>query len=384
MSDLNLDEYRSEKKKINKKSDLSSLNKSIKQCALSVGFDADEKNRSGTFLQIDDSIIYNKSLKEGVEVLPVSKALKKYSWLKDYYWKIIPEDSDKYTKEAANTSLGYFIRASKGVKLTIPVQSCLLMSQGGIQNIHNIIIAEEGSELNLITGCNVTPHIKKGIHIGVSEFFVKKDAKISFTMLHSWSPHIHSRPRSAALVEENGLFMSTYACLKPVKSLQMYPKAILAGKKSIARFHSILLGLKDSVIDVGARTILKNKNCRTEITSRAISKDSSRIIARGDMIAEEKKTKGHLDCRGLVLSKDSSIKAVPELDGIKGCDLSHEAAVGDISAEQLWYLMSRGFTKDEATSLIVRGFFDVSIPELPNKISNDIKKIINMTAEESF
>jgi Fe-S cluster assembly scaffold protein SufB len=247
--------------------------------------------------------------------------------------------------------------------------------------VHNIIIAEEGSELHIITGCSSSPHMKRGIHVGISEFFIKKDAKLSFTMIHNWAEDMVVRPRSVARVEEGGLFMNNYICMKPVRSLQMYPTSHLVGKDAIARFYSIIVGSPGSEYDLGGRIFLKKTGNRAEIIARMIS-NGAKIINRGHLIGEVPDIKAHLECRGLLLN-GGLIHAIPELEGhVDGVEMSHEAAVGKIAQEEINYLMSRGLSQDEATSTIVRGFLSVDIPGLPPQLKAEIDKAIEESNKE--
>jgi len=271
---------------------------------------------------------------------------------------------------------GYVIRALPGKRCMFPVQACLYISKDGLQqNVHNIIIAEEGSELHIITGCSTSPHARRGLHVGVSEFFIKKGAKLTFTMIHNWADDMYTRPRSVAVVEEGGLFLSNYVSLKPVKSIQMYPTTHLQGEDAVARFYSIIVGTPGSEYDMGSRIYLKAKGCRAEIVSRVIS-NGANIIARGHLIGEIEGIKGHLECRGLLLN-GGIIHAIPELEGhADGVELSHEAAVGKIAQEEITYLMSRGLSEDEAVSTIVRGFLSVDMPGLPEPLKAEIDRAI--------
>ena len=171
----------------------------------SVGIILNPEKRSGMFLQVDQSTAFASPLYEGVEVMSIRDALKKYEWVSDLMWSLVERKQDEYTREADSEDVnGYFIRAMPGAKIEMPVEACLyLKTLGHKQRVHNIIIAEEGSELNIISGCTSHPGVVSGMHIGISEFFVKKDAKVSFTMVHGWERDMEIRPRSAAKVEEN-------------------------------------------------------------------------------------------------------------------------------------------------------------------------------------
>ena len=381
--DIDLDHYNSEAVAHEYVEDLHVLSEADKKRMILAGVDAEEKDRSGTFIQKDTVVVHAHSKQEGLEVIPIKEALKQHDWIQDYYWKLVAVDADKYTARAQlDLHNGYVIRALPGSKVIYPVQACMYLEKEGLsQNVHNIIIAEEGSELHIITGCATAAHVQRGLHVGISEFYVKKDAKLSFTMIHHWAEEMMVRARSAGVVEEGGLFLNNYICMRPVKSLQMYPTTHLVGKGAVARFYSLLVGSPGSEMDVGGRIVLKEPDTRAEIISRAIT-NGGNIIARGDLIGEVPGIKAHLECRGLIL-KGGSIHAIPELQGkVDGVEMSHEAAVGKIAQEEILYLMSRGLSEDEATATIVRGFLSVDIPGLPPQLKAEIDRAVEQSDKD--
>ena len=342
------------------------------------GVDLDDQNKAGTFLQADHRIIHCSAKQPGLEVLPMANALEKYPWLEELYWHAVPVDADKYTAQAElHFQNGYFIRALAGHRVTTPIQACLYMKNDKTaQNVHNIIIAEEGSELNIITGCTTAPSLQSGLHIGISEFYVNAGAKLTFTMIHDWAEEVMVRPRSGIVVEEDGLFLSNYVCLKPVRSLQMYPTTRLTGPGAVARFHSILVAPPGCELDTGARVILEAPHTKAEIISRTITTGGI-IKARGHLIGLKPDVKAHLECHGLILADNGTIHAIPELEGHRsGAEMSHEAAVGKIAEEEIEYLMARGLTEEEATATIVRGFLNVQIEGLPPELQAEVDRAI--------
>jgi len=356
-----------------------------KQNLLDAGIEPSEKDRSGSFLQRDCSVVFSTVKYPGLELMSTTDAVKEHDWLKDYLWKAVPVDMDKYT---ANVELdqthGYFIRSEAGKKVTMPVQSCLFITSDKIgQKVHNIIIAEENSELHIITGCSVSHAVNSALHLGVSEFYVKRGAKITFTMIHNWSRGMEVRPRSAVIIEDGGVFISNYILMTPLKSLQMYPTAYCVGKNARATFQSIVYAPGDTKIDLGSRAVLQGEGSKAEIISRAIATDNAKVIARGDVIGEGANAKGHIECRGLMLSDNAEIDSIPELKAmLKDLDLSHEAAVGKIAEEEIQYLMARGLSEDEATSVIIRGFLNVDITGLPDALAKETKRMFDMTLEK--
>ncbi len=382
-SDVDLDAYQSEPVPHDYVEDLGALPEADKKLMLEAGVDAKERERSGTFLQKDTAVLHSRSKQEGLEVIPIKEALEQHSWVQDYYWKLVAVDTDKYTAKAhLDLHNGYVIRALPGSKVVYPVQACLYLEKDNLsQNLHNIVIAEEGSELHVITGCAAAAHLRRGLHIGISEFYVKKDAKLSFTMIHHWAEEMTVRSRSVGIVEEGGLLLNNYISMKPVKSVQMYPTTHLVGKGAVARFYSLLVGNPGAEIDVGGRVVLEAADTRAEIISRAIT-NGGNIIARGDLVGEVPGVKAHLECHGLILN-GGSIHAIPELKGkVDGVEMSHEAAVGKIAQEEILYLMSRGLTEEEATATIVRGFLSVDIPGLPPQLKAEIDRAVGQSEKD--
>jgi uncharacterized protein len=357
---------------------LTELSGEVREKALSVGVDTGEECRRGSFFQMDHSVVFAAAYQSGLEVMDIDAALEKYDWLKEYWWNALAVDADKYTARAElEPHHGYFLRALPGAKAEFPLQACLYLTQEGLaQNVHNIVIAEEGSELHIITGCATAPRVRSGLHIGVSEFYVKKNARLTFTMIHNWAPEVAVRPRSAAIVEENGVFLSNYICMKPVQTLQAYPTAYCVGENATVRFNSVLLAQEGSNIDVGARVYLRAKGSRAEAISKAITMGGN-VVARGHFIGEAEGVKAHLECRGLILSDRGRIHAIPELEGsVKDLEMTHEAAVGKIAPEEIEYLMARGLTGEEATAAIVRGFLDIEMKGVPESIKEEIRRVL--------
>jgi Fe-S cluster assembly scaffold protein SufB len=347
----------------------------VKKAALDVGVKLDAEE-SGAFVQMDQTPVVARSAFEGIELLDMATALKRYDYLKDYWWKLVAPDADKYVADvAAAPAAGYFIRAKKGMKTIFPVKSCMYLGTTNVnQRVHNIIIAEEGSELHVITGCTTPAHVQRGLHLGVSEFFIKKGAHVSFTMIHSWGREVEVRPRTGIRIEEGGSLSNNYICLRPVKTLQTFPTATLAGRGAVASFNTVIYSTMGN-IDVGSNVILNAPETSSESISRVVS-IGGEVIARGRMTGMVAGCRAHLECVGLLLSDKGRIYSIPELDGrSKDLDMSHEAAVGRISEEELEYLMARGLTSQEATSVIVRGFLDVEIKGLPEELKQEIKNI---------
>jgi len=357
--------------------ELCTIPRSEQERLLMAGLDVTQEERGGTYFQKDTTVIHCGSREEGIEVLPVKTALEQHEWVKEYFWKLVPVDLDKYTASAfLELHDGYVIRALPGTKSIFPVQACLYIDKENLQqNVHNLIIAEEGSELHIITGCTTSADLRRGVHVGISEFFVKKNAKLSFTMIHNWAEEMAVRPRSVARIEGGGLFINNYICMNPVSSIQMYPTSYLDGDNATALFYSIIVGTPGSHFDIGGRIYLRKPGCRAEIIQRAIS-NGGYVMNRGHLIGVAPGIKAHLECKGLLL-KGGVINSIPQLEGtVEGVDMSHEAAVGKVAQDEINYLMSRGLSEDQAVSTIVRGFLSVDIKGLPDALREEIDRAV--------
>ncbi|MGC9095901.1 MAG: SufB/SufD family protein [Infirmifilum sp.] len=324
----------------------------------------------------------------GVTVEPLAQALKKYELARRLAWKLIEPDVDKYT---AHTFLygreaGYFVYVPPGVKTPWPVYTCLSLFTGydEVQHAHNIIYVDEGAEAHVTTGCLV-PHGKSGgLHIGVSEFYVAKNAKLVFTMLHSWGEGTHVRPRTVVRVEEGGQYLSYYALYSPVASVQTYPKVYL-DKNANAKLVSVVAGTGNGYYDLGGEALLRGENASAELVSRVIASKGSKIYTRAKINASAPGGKGHIECLGLLMDNESIIEAIPVLSSSKQeVQLTHEAAIGMIAGEKIEYLMSKGFSEDEARSILLRGFLAAEVPGIPPAVKVEIDRIIDYIVRHAF
>ncbi len=348
----------------------------------SLGIDPTGRSGSGAYIQVDEEPVELKTNVEGVRVLTLSGALKE-GIIDDYFWKAIPVDEDKYTAAAElfGNHEGYVIIAEKGAKVERPIYTCLLMSSpGSIQAPHNIIIVEEGAELHTITGC-LTMMEAPGLHAGISEYYVKKGGKLTYTMIHEWSEHTHVRPRTSVIVEEGGQYASYYINLTPTASLQTDPKVYLVGDGARAYLSSVIVSKGNSLMDIGGTVYLKASNTSAEIVSKSITKDEAEVITRSLISAEAPSSKGHIECDGLLLSESSRILTLPALDAkVDDVQLSHEAAVGRLNEDQIYYLRAKGFSEKEAVDMLIKGFMEVKVEGLPKPLVRQIEAAMEMAA----
>jgi Fe-S cluster assembly scaffold protein SufB len=332
------------------------------------------------YIQADSAYFSYLSKIPGIEVYRLEEFIEANRDLaRDCVWRLVPPDTDKYTAVAALRGVGGFvIRVKSGVKVERPVLACFSIVRGGLQAPHNVVIVEEGADVVVYTGCTIAPEAV-GLHVGISEFYVMRNAKLKFVMVHSWNAAAHVRPRAAVLVEEGGEYVNYYVNLATVKTLQASPRATL---RDGARAHSVsvLLGLGSAQIDVGFAAVLDGTDSAAELVSRALAMARSSITMRARVEAR-KPARGHVECSGLLMSESASIATVPLLAARhKDASLTHEASIGKLAEEEIYYLMAKGLSYEEAVSMLVRGFVTTGIhkylPEWARQYVESVEKLV--------
>jgi Fe-S cluster assembly scaffold protein SufB len=332
------------------------------------------------YIQADSAYFNYLSKIPGIEVYRLEEFIEANRDLaKDYVWRLVPPDMDKYTAVAALRGVGgYVIRVKSGVKVEQPVLACLSIVRGGLQAPHNVVIAEEGADVVVYTGCTIAPEAV-GLHAAISEFYVMRKAKLKFVMVHGWNAATHVRPRAAALVGEEAEYAYYYANLAAVKTLQASPRTLL---KDGARAYSVsvLLGPESAQIDVGSVAVLDGADSAAEIVSRALATARSSITMRA-LVEARKPARGHIECSGLLMSESANITTVPLLAARhKDASLTHEASIGKLAEEEINYLMAKGLSYEEAVSMLVRGFVTTDIhkylPEWARQYVESVERLI--------
>lgn len=314
------------------------------------------------------------SLEEAIEEIPDT--------IKNYYWKLIPVDQDKYTATAElYGEEGYVILVEDNVKVDMPIQTCLLLSKNKfIQAPHNLIIVGDNSRINITTGCTIIREVAS-IHAEVTEIYIGNNSEVRYLMIHGWSSLQHVRPRTAIVLGDNSRYIDYYISFSPSKTLQMYPRVYLKGKNSKALTSSVIVAKEEEDIDIGAEAVLEGERSGAELVSRVIAKNRSRMVTRSRIVAKGDDVKGHIECDGILLSETAEIITIPELIALNdNVSLTHEASVGKLAEDQIIYLMSKGFTEDEAKELLIRGFMKVKIPGLSEPLEKAIEQAITIAS----
>ncbi|MGV8146562.1 MAG: SufD family Fe-S cluster assembly protein [Alkaliphilus sp.] len=335
------------------------------------------EKRTATFIQRDLIEPYVSRESKGFELISIAKALEIYSWVREkFFFKAVERGGADDL--AAEQIKGYFLWVKKGIKLKEPIQTCFYLTHDeATQRVHNIIIMEEDSEAHVITGCTVKNTIKSAVHKGISEHYVGVNAQLTSTMLHNWGKEVNVYPRSATIVDDYGKYTSNYICLNPASEVLSSPVTKLEGVHSSAKYLTVVLGAKNSVIDIAGDIHLNGKYSTAELTHRAVC-TGGKVYQKGMVYGNAYECKAHVDCAGMIIdgNKDGFILAIP---GLKSIDpnsrMSHEASIGKINPEQVIYLQSKGMEELEAISLIVRGFLDIKIDGLGIELDKSIAEI---------
>ena len=360
------------------------LNPADIQTLSNVGILLNNEKRAGTYILKNYQQHMTSRSSEGLEVLPISTALKKYDWLREkYYFKLIKPDQDEITAACAEQKVpfGYYIHVDKGAKITNAFQAGLFITCSQMaQVVHNVVVLEEGAELNLITGCAIAARIGSVQHYAVSEHFIGKNASFTNTMVHSWGEKVKVRPRARTIVDDGGVYTGNYICMRPAQDMESEPITWLNGKDSKAKYETIIFGSKGSYIKTGGEIFLNGENSGAELAHRAVC-TGGKIEQEGLLIGNAYNCHAHVDCAGMLLDpgEEGYILSIPGLKALHPeAHMSHEASIGKIAPEQVEYLMCRGMEESEAISMIIRGFFDADFDYLGDELDVRIVEIAKL------
>jgi len=352
---------------------------------LDIGYDSCTAS-CGNFMVLDHTIMESQCRIEGLVVLPLTQAFEKYPHVREeLFFNIVFCDANDTTRSAAGRDpIGYYVYVHPGVKIEEPLQAAFLFGETGArQFIHNIIEIGDGAELNIVNGCTTASHGREGTHVGITETYMGRNSHLGYTMIHNWGHAMEVFPVGAVSVGEGARYISNYVGMTAVKKIVTNPIAHVASRAS-ARFYSVIYSKGESFFDTGARVMLDGRDASGEILSRVVSEGGT-VISRQFLSGNQAGTFGHMECSGLMLNEKGVIHSIPELRGAHpDINLAHEAAVGKISSEELSYLMTRGLTEEQARSLIIRGFLDIKIEGLPEKIQSFMEEIISRSVEGSI
>lgn len=354
---------------------------------------AEQKFLAGVGLQYESEVIY-KSLKkkwadQGVVFCDMSEGLRQYSDLfKQHFATIVPPHDNKFAAlNSAVWSGGSFVYVPKGVILTVPLQAYFrinMVSMGQFER--TLIIAEEGSEVHYVEGCSAPLYRKSSLHSAVVELVAHKDAHIRYTTIQNWSKNVYNLVTKRAIAYEHatvewidGNFGS--------KVTMKYPSIILREPGAKGQIISIAVAGKGQHQDTGGKVIHLAPNTRSNIVSKSISKNGGRASYRGllKVVKGAHGVHSKVQCDALLLDEQSRSDTYPTVDVHEDfVDVGHEASVSKLDDEQIFYLMSRGLTEEQARAMIVNGFIDAFVQQLPMEYAVEINRLIAMEMEDSI
>lgn len=379
----------------NMKNDWKNVPQDIKDTFERLGIpQAERKSLAGVGAQYDSELVYHNVRQEvaaeGVVYLDMESAMKgEYAdMVRKYFMKLVPPHDHKFAAlHGAVWSGGSFVYVPKGVHLSIPLQSYFrLNAKGAGQFEHTLIIVDEDASLHFIEGCSAPKYNVANLHAGCVELYVKKNASLRYSTIENWSKNMYNLNTKRALVEEGGTiewisgsFGSHVGCL--------YPMSILKGDNSKMEFTGVTFAGAGQNLDTGAKVVHVGKNTSSFMDTRSISKSGGISSFRSSVVVEKsaKGTKSSVSCQSLMLDSDSRSDTIPAMEiHTKDAAIGHEAKIGSISGDAIFYLMSRGMTEEEARALIVSGFADNVSKELPLEYAVEMNNLIQLEMKGSI
>lgn len=379
----------------NMKNDWKNVPQDIKDTFERLGIpQAERKSLAGVGAQYDSELVYHNVRQEvaaeGVVYLDMESAMKgEYADMaRKYFMKLVPPHDHKFAAlHGAVWSGGSFVYVPKGVHLSIPLQSYFrLNAKGAGQFEHTLIIVDEGASLHFIEGCSAPKYNVANLHAGCVELYVKKNASLRYSTIENWSKNMYNLNTKRALVEKGGTiewisgsFGSHVGCL--------YPMSILKGDNSKMEFTGVTFAGAGQNLDTGAKVVHVGKNTSSFMDTRSISKSGGISTFRSSVVVEKsaKGTKSSVSCQSLMLDSDSRSDTIPAMEiHTKDAAIGHEAKIGSISGDVIFYLMSRGMTEEEARALIVSGFADNVSKELPLEYAVEMNNLIQLEMKGSI
>ncbi|AIF44047.1 Fe-S cluster assembly protein SufB [Virgibacillus sp. SK37] len=366
----------------------------IKQTFDKLGIpEAEQKYLAGVSAQYESEVVYH-SLKEDLEELGIifkdtDTALKENEELfKEYFGKVIPATDNKFSAlNSAVWSGGSFIYVPKGVQTSTPLQAYFRINSENMgQFERTLIIVDEGASVHYVEGCTAPVYTTNSLHSAVVEIFVKKDAYCRYTTIQNWANNVYNLVTKRATCDENATMEWIDGNIGS-KLTMKYPAVLLKGEGARGMTLSIAIAGKGQLQDAGAKMHHLAPNTSSSIVSKSISKHGGKVSYRGIVHFGRKASgaRSNIECDTLIMDNESTSDTIPynEINN-DNISLEHEAKVSKVSEEQLFYLMSRGLSEEEATEMIVMGFIEPFTKELPMEYAVEMNRLIKFEMEGSI
>ncbi len=353
---------------------------------------AEREFLSGVEAQYDSEVAYSSLVKEleadGVIFLSTDEALRKYPELfKEYFGKLIPFTDNKFASlNGAVWSGGSFVYIPKGVTVKRPLQAYFrINAQRMGQFERTLIIADEGSFAQYVEGCTAPVYSTDSLHAAVVEVYVKKGARFRYTTIQNWSNDVYNLVTKRARVEEDGVMEWVDGNLGS-KVTMKYPSCYLVGERARGEMFSIAYANSGQHQDAGAKMIHLASNTSSRIISKSVSVGGGRTSYRGlvEVSPNAKNARCRVECDALILDERSASDTFPLMKiNESSANIEHEASVSKIGEEKLFYLTSRGLTESEAMGLIISGFIEPIVKQLPMEYAIELNTLIELEMEGS-
>ena len=354
--------------------------------------EAEKKFLAGVGAQYESEVVYHSLredlAKQGVLFLDTDAALKEHPELfKKYFGKIIPPEDNKFAAlNSAVWSGGSFIYIPPGVKVDMPLQAYFRINAENIgQFERTLIIVDEGAEVHYIEGCTAPVYSSESLHVAVVELVAHKDAKLRYTTIQNWSSDVYNLVTKRAYAYE-GATVEWIDGNIGSKLTMKYPGIYLLGERAYGETLSIAFAGKGQHQDTGAKMVHLAPNTTSKVTSKSVSRLDGRSTYRGLLSVAKGATnvKATVRCDALLLDDTSKTETYPYMEiNQEDATITHEATVGKIGDEQIFYLMSRGFNEEEALTLIVNGFMEPFTKELPMEYAVELNRLIKLEMDDS-
>jgi len=349
--------------------------------------EAEQKYLAGMGAQYDSEMIYHniheELKKKGVIFVSIEDGLRNYPDLfKEYFSTIIPITDNKFAAlNSAVWSGGSFVYVPPGVKVDLPLQAYFRLNVANIgQFERSLIIADEGSQIHYVEGCTAPLYSTNSFHSGVIEIVVKKNARVRYTTIQNWSNNVYNLVTQRAKVFENATMEWVDANLGS-KTTMKYPSCYLMEPGANGEILSVAFAGPGQHQDAGGKMIHFAPNTSSKITSKSISRGNGRSSYRGLLKIQRRAegSKSNVVCDALLLDPESRSDTYPYIEvNAQDVSLGHEATVSRVGEEQLFYLMSRGLSQEEATSMVVSGFIEPLVKELPMEYAVEMNRLIQL------
>ena len=355
---------------------------------------SERKSLAGVGAQYDSELVYHnvkdEVARQGVVYTDLESAMhgEYRQMIEEYFMKLVtPRDHKFRALHGAVWSGGSFVYVPKGVQVSIPLQSYFrLNAKGAGQFEHTLIIVDEGASLHFIEGCSAPKYNVANLHAGCVELYVKKNAKLRYSTIENWSKNMYNLNTKRAIVEEGGTVEWVSGSFGSHVGY-LYPMTILKGDNSKMEFTGVTFAGEGQNLDTGAKVVHTGKNTSSYINTKSISKSGGISTFRSSVVVQKQAhgAKSAVSCKSLMLDSVSRSDTIPAMDiRCKDCAVGHEAKIGSISDDTVFYLMSRGISEEDARALIVSGFADNVSKELPLEYAVEMNNLIRLEMKGSI